>query len=126
MLAWMGDPIRTLQAKILVEQIKKHDLVKNTAETGDYLFSKLEKIQEKYPEHLQNLRGRSKGTFIAWDLPTGPDRDAFLGAMKLNGVLCGGSGAAAVRLRPTLTFQQHHADILCDTIEKTAKEMTLQ
>lgn len=121
----MGDPIRTLQAKLLVQQIQKHDLVRNTAVTGEYLFSKLESLQQKYPKHIQNLRGKGKGTFIAWDLPAGPHRDAFLGAMKLNGVLCGGSGVSAVRLRPTLTFQHHHADILCAAVEKTAQGLRL-
>lgn len=121
----MGDPVRTLQAKILVQQINKHNLVESTAQTGDYLYGALEALQQRYPKHIQSLRGKGKGTFIAWDLPSGGDRDAFLMAMKRNGILCGGSGVSAVRLRPTLTFQRHHADILLEAIEKTAREMTL-
>lgn len=121
----MGDPVRTLQAKVLVQEIKKHNLVEKTAETGAYLYGKLESLQKKFPKHIQSLRGKDKGTFIAWDLPSGANRDAFLMAMKQNGVLCGGSGAAAVRLRPTLTFTNHHADILLEAVEKTAAGMSL-
>lgn len=121
----MGDPVRTLQAKVLVQEIKSNNLVENTERTGKYLYSKLETLQRKYPKHIQSLRGKDRGTFIAWDLPSGSDRDAFLMAMKQNGILCGGSGTAAVRLRPTLTFERHHADILISAIEKTASEMPL-
>lgn len=114
---WMGDPIRTLQARVLVQQIKKHKLVENTAETGSYLFSKLQKIAAANPS-MEALRGEGRGTFIAWDLPTPEKRDTFINKMKQNGVLMGGCGPKSVRLRPTLTFQHHHADILCDVIGK--------
>lgn len=122
---WMGDPIRTLQAKILVREINKHKLVENTKETGDYLYKKLETLQTKFPKHLMSLRGKDRGTFIAWDLPSGETRDAFITAMKQNGVLMGGCGPQTVRLRPTLTFQPQHADVLCEVLEKTASEMPL-
>jgi 4-aminobutyrate aminotransferase/(S)-3-amino-2-methylpropionate transaminase len=122
---WMGDPIRTLQAKILVQEIKKNNLVERTKQTGEYLYGKLEQLAEQYPQHIASLRGKDRGTFIAWDLPTGEARDAFINAMKQNGVLMGGCGPNTVRLRPTLTFGKQHADILVAAIGKTAKEMTL-
>ncbi|RPB04847.1 4-aminobutyrate aminotransferase [Choiromyces venosus 120613-1] len=102
---WMGDPVRAILFRGIIQEIEKHDLVKNTAETGDYLFRGLQELASKFPEKVQNLRGKDRGTFIAFDTP---NRDAFLKKMKTFGVNVGGSGDTAVRLRPMLVFQKHH------------------
>ena len=102
---WMGDPARALIFRGIIEEIERLNLVEHTAQTGHYLYSGLQRLAEKYPEHLQNLRGKGQGTFIAWDTPK---RDEFLGKAKGVGVNIGGSGVNAVRLRPMLIFQQHH------------------
>lgn len=115
---WMGDPARAILFRAIIEEIERLDLVKNTAEVGDYLYAGLEQLAKQYPSEIQNLRGKGQGTFIAFDSPR---RDAFLAKAKTLGVNIGGSGAAAVRLRPMLIFQQHHADILLDAIEKIVK-----
>ncbi|KAB8237638.1 4-aminobutyrate transaminase [Aspergillus alliaceus] len=117
---WMGDPARALIFRGIIEEIERLNLVEHTAKTGDYLFAGLERLSQKYPEHLQNLRGKGQGTFIAWDTPK---RDEFLAKAKGVGVNIGGSGVSAVRLRPMLIFQQHHADILLESIEKIIKQL---
>ncbi|KAF8430216.1 4-aminobutyrate transaminase gata [Tirmania nivea] len=104
---WMGDPSRVILFRSIIEEIKKNDLVAKTAKTGEYLHSLLEKLAEKYPEEIQNLRGKGLGTFIAWDSPR---RDEFLRTMKFAGVNIGGSGEHAVRLRPMLIFGERHGE----------------
>lgn len=115
---WMGDPSRALIFRGIIEEIERLGLVENTASTGDYLYGGLERLAQKYPAHFQNLRGKGQGTFIAWDTPK---RDEFLAKAKTVGVNIGGSGAQAIRLRPMLVFQKHHADILLESIEKIIK-----
>lgn len=115
---WMGDPSRALIFRGIIEEVERLGLVENTRITGDYLYAGLERLAQKYPEHFQNLRGKGQGTFIAWDTPK---RDEFLAKAKPAGVNIGGSGASAVRLRPMLIFQKHHADILLESIEKVLK-----
>ncbi|PKX96867.1 4-aminobutyrate transaminase gatA [Aspergillus novofumigatus IBT 16806] len=117
---WMGDPARALIFRGIIEEIERLKLVENTAATGDYLFAGLERLAKQYPEHLQNLRGKGQGTFIAWDTPK---RDEFLAKAKGVGVNIGGSGMSAVRLRPMLIFQKHHADILLESVEKIIKQL---
>jgi len=90
-------------------------LVRNTAETGDYLYNGLESLAQKYPKEIQNLRGKGQGTFIAWDSPR---RDEVLRKAKGEGINIGGSGERAVRLRPMLIFQKRHADIFMEAMEK--------
>ncbi|ERF74722.1 4-aminobutyrate aminotransferase [Endocarpon pusillum Z07020] len=112
---WMGDPARAILFRAIINEIERLNLVENTALTGDYLFNGLERIQQQYPEQIQNLRGKGQGTFIAFD---SPKRDAFLANAKALGINIGGSGAKAVRLRPMLIFQKHHADIFLDAVQK--------
>ncbi len=112
---WMGDPARAILFRAIIQEIERLNLVENTAHVGDYLYSGLERLSQKYPNEIQNLRGQGQGTFIAWDSPR---RDDFLKRAKGLGVNIGGSGDRAVRLRPMLIFQKHHANILLEATEK--------
>lgn len=115
---WMGDPARAILFRAIIQEIERLDLVTNTAKVGDYLYSGIESLAKLYPGQFMNLRGKGQGTFIAFD---NPRRDEFLKVAKSFGVNIGGSGEKAVRLRPMLIFQQHHADILLDAMEKIVK-----
>lgn len=115
---WMGDPARALLFKAIIGEIERLGLVEHTAKVGEYLYGKLEQLGEKYPGQFANLRGKGQGTFIAFD---NPRRDEFLARAKKFGVNIGGSGQSAVRLRPMLIFEERHADILCDALEKVVK-----
>ncbi|GAM83661.1 hypothetical protein ANO11243_016490 [Dothideomycetidae sp. 11243] len=112
---WMGDPARAVLFSAIYEEIERLNLVENTRQTGDYLFSGLEALAKKYPGEIENLRGKGQGTFIAWDSHR---RDDVLRKAKSVGVNIGGSGANAVRLRPMLIFQKRHADQFLERMEK--------
>ena len=43
---------------------------------------------------------------------------------RCSGVSVGGSGARAIRLRPSLVFQPHHADIFLDVMEKAMNKIS--
>ncbi|KUI65332.1 4-aminobutyrate aminotransferase [Cytospora mali] len=117
---WMGDPARAILFRAIVEEIEKYDLVSQTARVGDYLYGKLAALGEKYPGQFANLRGKGQGTFIAFD---NPKRDEFVKTAKSFGINIGGSGASAVRLRPMLTFEEKHADILVEALEKIVNSL---
>lgn len=117
---WMGDPSRALIFAAIVDEIERLDLVRHTARVGSYLYSKIEGLAKRYPGQFENLRGKDRGTFIAFD---NPRRDEFLKMAKTLGVNIGGSGMSAVRLRPMLVFKEHHADILVEVLEKIAKSL---
>ncbi|KAJ9137564.1 4-aminobutyrate aminotransferase [Pleurostoma richardsiae] len=114
---WMGDPVRAILFRGILSEIERLDLVENTARVGNYLFSRLEDLAAQFPAQFSNLRGKGQGTFIAFDHPR---RDEFLKKVKKLGVNVGGSGETAVRLRPMLVFEEHHADILVDAFQNAA------
>jgi 4-aminobutyrate aminotransferase / (S)-3-amino-2-methylpropionate transaminase len=113
----MGDPVRALVAKAIIAEIKKGDLVKNTKVTGEYLYAGLEKLSQRFPTRIGNLRGKGEGTFIAWNETSPAARDKFLVDMKKYGVNMGSTGDMSVRLRPMLIFGKKHADILLERLE---------
>ena len=118
---WMGDPARALLFRAINDEIARLDLVANTAKVGDYLYAHLEGLAARFPAVFQNLRGKGQGTFIAFDTHR---RDDFLKMCKDAGVNIGGSGQSAVRLRPMLVLREGHVDILCDVLEKVAKQLS--
>ncbi len=108
---WMGDPARAILFRGIINEIERLNLVDNTAHVGEYLYGGLERLSQRYPQEIQNLRGKGQGTFIAWDSPR---RDEFVKKAKTVGINIGGSGVRAVRLRPMLIFQKHHGKSLRD------------
>jgi 4-aminobutyrate aminotransferase/(S)-3-amino-2-methylpropionate transaminase len=119
---WMGDPVRALQARKIIELIHAHDLVGHTAKQGSRLAEALTGMF-KSESKVENLRGQGEGTFMAWDFQTGGMRDQFLGHMRKNGVQMGGCGERTVRLRPMLTFGDKHQEVLLSTIEKSMRSL---
>ncbi|KAF2785708.1 4-aminobutyrate aminotransferase [Melanomma pulvis-pyrius CBS 109.77] len=115
---WMGDPARAILFRAIIQEIKRLDLVTHTAATGDYLYAGLDRLAQQYPNEIKSLRGKGQGTFIAWDSPR---RDEVLKKAKGVGINVGGSGESAVRLRPMLIFQKHHADLFLEGLEKIFK-----
>lgn len=47
----------------------------------------------------------------------------FTHLFHIPGVIVGSCGDHSIRLRPALTFQEHHADILLDQIREVMKEI---
>lgn len=115
---WMGDPARAILFRSILSYIHEHDLIARTADVGDYLFGGLTALAERFPGTINNLRGKQRGTFIAWDMADGGARDEFLRAAKGVGINVGGSGERAVRLRPMLIFGREHADLFLEGCEK--------
>lgn len=120
---WCGDPSKAIIAKTIYEEVTKNDLVAKTAETGEYLYLSLKQLVSRNPLVLKNLRGENFGTFIAWDFNSATKRDRFLAECRQLGVNIGGCGTMAVRLRPTLTFNNGHADVLLQVFEDVLKKM---
>lgn len=102
-----GDPVRALQAREIIRIIERDNLVAHTRKVGDQLYLGLDDIMSSSAGSgkMFALRGKDEGTFIAFDCETPAKRDAFLAGMRQRGVLCGGSGERAVRLRPMLCVQ---------------------
>ena len=105
----------------VLKTIKKENLLQNTLDSGNVLLNGLKDLQSRYPKYLKNARGR--GTFCAVDCDSGARRDDVLARLRGIGVHAGGCGDAAIRLRPALVFQPHHANIVLQKLEDVLKSL---
>jgi len=105
---WLGDPIRALQAGVIIKEINDNRLLENVQITGNYLKDGLHDLQKRHPNLVSNVRG--VGTFLAFDLPTPELQDKFIQKLRQNGVEATGSGVKSVRFRPMLIFAPKHAE----------------
>lgn len=120
---WMGDPVRALQTRELLRTIRAHDLVRRTADSGEYIYAELARLASTSTQ-IQRLRGESMGTFISFDLPSSSARDALLRRLREGyGVHLGGCGERSVRLRPMLIFERKHADVFLGAMEGALRDL---
>jgi 4-aminobutyrate aminotransferase/(S)-3-amino-2-methylpropionate transaminase len=112
---WIGDPARVIMCKAVIQEILDKKLVEQTARVGTHLYAELARLAAKYPEHIQNLRGKDQGTFIAFDTK---DPAGLVRSMRHIGVNIGTCGKNTVRLRPMLIFQEEHIPILINAFDK--------
>ena len=107
----------------MISFIKQHDLVSHTASIGSELFNSLSSFASHYPKVMQNLRGKNEGTFISFDCDTPEMRDRFVAEMRKVGVVMGGCGDRAVRLRPMLIFGEKQMQVLLEKMEGVLKTL---
>ncbi|ODN06100.1 4-aminobutyrate aminotransferase, mitochondrial [Orchesella cincta] len=118
---WMGEPSKIQVVKKILDVIKRDNLLENAKQTGNLLLSELKNFQNKYPNILNSARGR--GTFCAIDCTSTEVRDKIVNELRNQGVQSGGCGDKAIRFRPTLVFQPHHANIFFDKFESVLKTL---
>ncbi|KIM93411.1 hypothetical protein OIDMADRAFT_173196 [Oidiodendron maius Zn] len=105
---WMGDPARVLLCKAIIDVILNQGLVERTAHIGDILYGKLSELAKKHPDKVINLRGKGKGTYIAFDTV---NSSALLKKMRTAGINIGSCGVDTIRLRPMLVFDECHGKV---------------
>ncbi|KAL2723949.1 hypothetical protein V1478_008462 [Vespula squamosa] len=116
---WMGDPSKLILLEVVLDTIIKENLLKQVNQVGNYMLKELNALQNEHSTIINSVRGR--GTFIAFNCETSERRDALLKRLLAKGIQTGGCGDKAVRLRPALTFTEHHADIFLDALRGILK-----
>ncbi|KAF7988839.1 hypothetical protein HCN44_007149 [Aphidius gifuensis] len=117
---WMGDPSKLILLEAIIGVIKRDKLLEKVAKVGDYTLKQLKIMEKEYSNIINSSRG--KGTFISFDGATPQIRDNIVKKLLTKGVQAGGCGTNAVRLRPALTFDHHHADIFLDALRSVLRE----
>ena len=57
----MGDAARVILSSAVIGEIFEKKLVEQTARVGTVLYAELEKLASRYPQLVQNLRGKGQG-----------------------------------------------------------------
>ncbi|KAJ5407454.1 hypothetical protein N7465_008738 [Penicillium sp. CMV-2018d] len=117
---WMGDAARIIICNTVIDGILSKKLVEKTARVGMVLYDSLATLAVKYPNRIQNLRGKSKGTYIAFDTL---DSSSLLKKMRELGINIGSCGVQTVRLRPMLIFEESHIAPLLAAFETAFSQL---
>ncbi|XP_060530029.1 4-aminobutyrate aminotransferase, mitochondrial isoform X2 [Cylas formicarius] len=118
---WIGDPGKLLLLEAVLNVIKQENLLHQVQKSGDVLKAGLLDLEKENPSLLNSVRGR--GTFLAVNAIDTKLRDNILVKLKAKGVIAGSCGDHSVRLRPSLTFQEHHANIFLDKFRQVLQEV---
>uniref|UniRef100_A0A1L8E2E4 (S)-3-amino-2-methylpropionate transaminase n=1 Tax=Nyssomyia neivai TaxID=330878 RepID=A0A1L8E2E4_9DIPT len=118
---WMGDPGKVLLLEQINNVIKRDKLLQQVQRVGEHFKNGLMEIEGEFPHLLNSCRGR--GTFLAINCRNTKLRDDILHKLKQRGIVTGGCGDVAVRLRPALVFEEKHANIFLDNFRGVLKEV---
>lgn len=117
---WLGDPGKLLLLEEIVKVIKNDHLLENVQKTGAVLKGGLHAAEKEFPQLLNSVRGR--GTFLAVNCASSKLRDDLVARLKQKGIQSGGCGDLSIRFRPSLIFQEKHANIFLDKFRQVLKE----
>merc|ERR1711865_1195191 len=112
---WMGDPAKILHLEVIMDVIRKDELIEGTKACGEVLYQGLLNLQKQHPEVLSRVRSAG-GTFCAVDAVTPQRRDELYSRMLNLGVMVGACGSKSIRFRPPLTFTAKEIHILIDVM----------
>ncbi|SHF25429.1 putrescine aminotransferase [Desulfacinum infernum DSM 9756] len=118
-----GNPLACAAALAQITVTLGEDLPRQAAEKGDYVLGKLREFQSRFPQILQEVRG--KGLLIGMEFPT--DEVGFKVAAGLfsRGVLTAGTltNAQTIRIEPALNISYELLDELLNRLEDTLKSL---
>jgi len=118
---WCGDPVRALQAGVILKEIKEKKIMENVQITGTFLQNGLHQLETKYPHLMSSVRGQ--GTYLAFSCPDGKTQGAIIAGLRQRGVESAGSGDTSIRMRPMLVFTPTHAAQFLDILDTTCASL---
>ncbi|XP_066916482.1 4-aminobutyrate aminotransferase, mitochondrial-like [Clytia hemisphaerica] len=118
---WMGDPARNALLETVLDTIDEDKLLERTQSAGNVLMNGLSMLENKYPDLIHDTRGL--GTFLAVSCKTTETRDKLSTTLRNLGLNNGGCGAASIRLRPALIFNDSHANATLEILEDALKKI---
>ena len=123
-----GNPLACAAALATIELVKG-GLMKNAADVGDFLLSKLSELAQRHPI-IGDVRGRGLmiGIELVRDRQTKEravsERDALVQATFRRGLLVLAAGANTVRLSPPLVITREQAQTAIDILEASLLEIS--
>jgi 4-aminobutyrate aminotransferase-like enzyme len=125
-----GNPVACAAGMAVLDVIENENLMANAFKTGNYLKEGICALMDRHPL-IGDVRGR--GLIVGVELvkdretkkPATKETDRMLDLMKENGVLVGDEGpyGNVIKIRPSLVFQEEHADILIKALDRSLKSL---
>ncbi len=114
-----GNPLAMSVGNEVMNIISNKKFLKNVKYISKYFFTKLNKIQNEYPNIIKNIRG--KGLLIGIQLYA--DQTNFIKKLMENRLLTIRAAENVVRILPPLNVKKNEIDQACKIIKKVCSEI---
>ena len=115
-----GNPLATSVGNAVLDIILEKDFLKNVVEVGEYFFSELEKIKNKYPEVIEEVRGKG----LLKGIKLKKENTEFLNELFQEKLLAVKASDNVVRLLPPLIVTKDEINKAVIIIEKVCEKLT--
>ena len=115
-----GNPLATSVGNAVLDIILEKDFLKNVVDVGEYFSSELEKIKNKYPEVIEEVRGKG----LLKGIKLKKENTEFLNELFQEKLLAVKASDNVVRLLPPLIVTKDEINKAVSIIEKICEKLT--
>lgn len=115
-----GNPLATSVGNAVLDIILEKDFLKNVVEVGEYFSSELEKIKNKFPEVIEEVRGKG----LLKGIKLKKENTEFLNELFQEKLLAVKASDNVVRLLPPLIVTKDEINKAVSIIEKICEKLT--
>ncbi len=114
-----GNPLAMAVGNTVMDIVSNKKFLNNVKKTSKYFFLKLNKLKEKYPGIIKEIRGR--GLLIGIQLHS--DQTKFIKKLMDNQLLTIRAAENVVRILPPLNVKKNEIDLAIKIIDKVCSEI---
>ena len=114
-----GNPLAMAVGNTIMDIVSTKKFLNNVKKSSKYFFSNLNKLKEKYPNIIKEIRGR--GLLIGIQLHT--DQNKFIKKLMDNRLLTIRAAENVVRILPPLNVKKKEIDLAIKIIEKVCSQI---
>ncbi|MBN63544.1 MAG: acetylornithine aminotransferase [Gemmatimonadetes bacterium] len=115
-----ANPVACAAAVTVFGKLLEDGFIDSVREKGEYLIGRLEKLQERWPEHITGVRGKG---LIAGAVTVRPAAE-YLAAFRERDILVATAGADVVRFLPPLIVEKDRIDEVVDVFDEILRQDT--
>jgi acetylornithine/N-succinyldiaminopimelate aminotransferase len=119
-----GNPLAMAVANAVLEEMLKENFLKNVQEIGSFFKNELMKIQQKFPDLIDEIRG--EGLMLGIKINTKIENGIVVKKFIDNHLLTIPAGENVIRILPPLIITKKHVIEAIEKINKSFNELKLQ
>ena len=125
-----GNPVSCSIGNAVLDVIENEKLQNHSKITGEYFIRSLNKIKQKFPKLISEVRGR--GLFLGIDLiknknhiPNENLANLVINKMREKGILLSTDGPYhnVIKIKPPMTFSKKNVDLVCFELDNILKNI---
>ncbi len=113
-----ANPVACAAAVAVFAKLSDEGFIDGVREKGEYLIRRLEKLQERWPEHISGVRGKG---LIVGAVTERPAAD-YLAAFRQRDILVATAGPDVVRFLPPLVVEKDRIDEVVDVFDEILRQ----